>query len=685
LGFRWLAGLGLGVLSPWDGTMGEPFSFDRLKQRKLVQWALAYLAGAWAILEVAGYVGDQFGWSVVTGQVLTIVAVTGFFVFLVLARYHGEKGRQKVTGPELLLLTAIIVLGGFAISRVQLPDDPSIPEGTSFAAFPAVPDDRPSVAVLPFDNLSSDEADAYLAHGVHEEVIAQLTKIGGLKVVSRTSVMGYQDPDQNIREIAAELGVSTILEGTVQKVLDRVRVTTSLVDAATDEDLWSESFDREITLENLLDIQAEVARQIAEALETELTLEERALVGAKLTDNLDAYQAYLRGRYFQHLPHYTQEDVVRASLEFQRAVELDPAFALAWMELANAHAQQVFYWTDTSEERRKMARAAAEEAIALDSPAPEVRLALGLYHLWLDRDGDRALDEIAQAEEGLPNDPAVYEAKAAVYEVQGRFEDAVSEYRKALNLSPGNASILASLCWNHSTLREYEAAEAYGQQAINRAPDQMWPNLHKVLAIWSGRGPTEESGRLLDGLPHTLDWIIWARYWQRMLEDQYEDALAVLSDPDFEWVRVKTWTRPKPLFEAFVFQAMDQTEEALRKFDEARGLLEREAATYPNDPRYRSSLALAYAGLGRTEEAIREGERAVALLPISEDAFYGLPFLWDLAAVHTMAGNVEEALDGIEHLLNVPSFISPVWLEYDFRFDTLRGEARFQAFLTPSG
>ena len=158
-------------------------------------------------------------------------------------------------------------------------------------------------------------------------------------------------------------------------------------------------------------------------------------------------------------------------------MELDPTFALAWMELANAHAQQVYYWTDASQERREMARDAAEHALDLHSPAPEVRLALGLYHLWLDRDGVRALEEIGQAEDDLPNNPAVYEAKAAVFELQGRFEDAIAEYQKALNLSPADASILTSMSWNFHTLRQYDAAEDYGQQAINRAPDQMWPNL----------------------------------------------------------------------------------------------------------------------------------------------------------------------------------------------------------------
>ncbi|MBT8395742.1 MAG: hypothetical protein HKO65_04460 [Gemmatimonadetes bacterium] len=662
--------------------MGEPFSFDRLKKRKLVQWGLAYLAAAWAILEVAGYVGDQFGWSTLVGQVLTIVAAAGFFVFLVLARYHGEKGRQKVTGPEVALLTTIVVLAGLALSMLDTPEESALAEREAGYVLPTVPDDRPSVAVLPFGNLSVVQEDAYLAGGIHEEVIAQLAKIGGLKVVSRTSVMAYQETNQNVRQIAAALGVGTVLEGTVQKVLDRVRVTASLIRAETDEDLWSGSFDQEITLENLLDIQAEVARQIAGALETELTAEEHALVGAKHTADLDAYDAYLRGRYSQHLPHYTEEDVVRASMEFQRAVDLDPTFALAWMELANAHAQQVFFWTDTSRERKEMARAAAENAIDLDSPAPEVRLALGLYYLWLNREGDRALEEIDRAEEGLPNDPAVYEARAQVFELQGRFEDAIAEHQKALNLSPGDAAVLTSISWDLWTIRQYGAAEDYGQQAINQAPDQMWPNLMKALAIWSARGPTEESSRLIEGLPHSLDWVIWARFWQRVMERRYEDALTALSDPDFDWVLVKMWAMPKALFEAFAYQALGRTEEAGASFDDARALLEMEVSADPDDPRYRSSLALAYAGLGRNEEAVLEGERAVALLPISEDAYYGLPFLWDLAAVHAMVGNHAEALDGIEHLLAIPSWLSPAWLEHDFRFDPLRGEERFQAFLT---
>ena len=661
--------------------MPSPFLLQRLRERKLAQWALAYLAGAWVVFEVTDAVGGRWNLPDVLFQGLFVVLAMGFFIILVLAWYHGEKGRQKVSGPELLMLAALLVVAGVAISMLRLGDEAPLSQADSLLEPPGIPDDRPSVAALPFANLSSVEEDAYLAAGIHEEVIAQLSKIGGLRVVSRTSVMGYREPEKNIRQIAADLGVGAVLEGSVQKVLNRVRVIAQLIDAATDEHLWAGSFDREITLENLLDIQAEVARQIAKALQTELTMEEQALVGARYTENLAAYQAYLRGRYFQHLPHYSEEDVVRASRELRRAVELDSTFALAWMELANAHAQEVFYWTDASDERREMARVAAERAMKLDSPAPEVRLALGLYHLWLNRDSERALEEIARAEEGLPNNQAVYEGRAAVFELLGRYEDAIVEYRKALNLSPADASILTSMSWNYGTLRQYDAAEAYGQEAINLAPDQLWPNLTKALAIWSDRGPTGETEQILENLPHSQGWVIWSRFWQRMLEDRYEEALMVLSDPDFEWIRLKMWARPKPLFEAFAYSAMGLTEEATRSFDEARRRLEREVEADPNDPRYRSSLALAYAGLGSKEEAVREGERAVALLPTSEDAYYGLPFLWDLAAVHAMVGNAEAALEGIENLLAVPSWVSPAWLEHDFRFDPLRNDPRFQALL----
>lgn len=659
----------------------DPSFFRHLKERKLVQWTLAYLAGAWAVLESAGYVGDQFGWPNVVGQILIVAVGFGFLITLVLAWYHGEKGRQRVSGPELVMVAALLVVAAATLSMLRI-RDPGAAFSPTASTLPALPaDDRPSVAVLPFVNLSAESADAYLADGFHEAVLSQLSMIAGLKPLSRTSVMGYRDTSRNLREIARELGATFVVEGTVQKVLDRLRVNTRLIEAASDQNLWTQTFDEVFSLETQLDIQSGIARRVAGALQARLTPQEEALLEARETENHDAYQAFQRGRYYQDLPHFTEEDVARALNEFERAVGLDSTFALAWMELANTHAQEVFYWTDTSEERKELARAAAQRAMTLDSPSPAVHLGLGLFHLWLERDPEAALGEIALAEEGIPNDHRVYVARAAVYELQGRFEEAIEETLKAQNLSPRDPSVLTSLGYYHWLNRQYPQAEAYAQEAINLAPDQLWPNMTKILAIWSDRGPTPETEELLEGLPHSGGWVIWGRFWQRMLDDRYPDAFQTLSDPDFDWMRTKMSASPKPLLEALVYLGMGQKEEARASFDAARAALEAAVAAFPDDARYRSSLGLAYAGLGRGEEAVREGEQGMALLPVSLDAVYGLSSVWDLAAIHAMLGNATESVAVLEHLLEIPSWITPAWLAGDFRLDGIRDDPAFQALV----
>lgn len=656
----------------------ESSFWSRLRERKLVQWALAYLAGAWAVLEVLGYVGDQFGWPALVGQVLVVSALSGLFIVLVLAWFHGEKGRQRVSGPELVLVVAILMAAGVAASllRGRAADDAAKTIAMAVSTLPG--DDRPSVAVLPFVNLSADPDDAYLADGIHDEVLTELAKVGGLRVISRTSVMGYREPRQNLRQIGAELGAGFILEATFQRIRDRLRVTTQLINAARDEHVWAESFDEGFSLENVLAIRTRIACGIAEALQATLTPAEQALVGARHTENLAAYEAYFLGRYFQHRPHFTVEDLERAMAEFSRAVELDSTFALAWLELANAHAQEVFYWTDASEERRALARQAADKAMALNPTSPEAHLELGLFHLWLERDTETALRELALAEEGMPSSQELHEARAVVFEVQGRFEEAVREIRVALTLSPKDPSLFTSLGLYHWVLRQYGPGETYAQQARVLAPDLLWPNLTKVLVIWSDRGPTPETEAILETLSHDLSWVKWGRFYQRMQENRYEDALRVLSDPEFGWIRLKMFARPRPLLEAFARRALGQADAAAVLFREASRQLEEAVADHPHDPRYHSSLGLAYAGLARCPEAIREGERAVTILPVSVDAMYGIPYLWDLADIHGMCGNVDGAVRVTEELLDLPTWISPALLEGDFLLDGIRDDPRFR-------
>jgi TolB-like protein/Flp pilus assembly protein TadD len=661
--------------------MPQPSLVERLRDRKFIQWAIAYLAGASVVFQGVEVLAEPWGISPAWQRSVHVLLLLGLVLTLVLAWYHGERGQQRLSGPELLIVAGVLAVAGAGLWMVQSNAPPQPPSPQPAGAVRPDTLGRRSLAVLPFANLSREAEDVYLADGLHEEVLDQLSKVAALRVVSRTSVMAYRASGRPVGEIAAELGVEAVVEGTVQRVLDRIRVMARLIDASTDERVWAETFDREFSLDGVLDLQTEIAQKIAIGLRAEMTPEEKTRMLRRDTQNWEAYRAYLRGRYYMRLPHYTVESQDQALAYFRRAVTLDSTFALAWAELAEAQAQEVFYWTDASEERRESARFAAQQAMQVDPPPPEVRLVLALYHLWLDRDAEHALAEIALAERELPDVPSVHQARAYAYEVAGRFEDAIGEYDAILALSPRNPEVYTYLALNHWVIRDYAAGEADADQALDLAPDQMWPNLAKVLILWSRSGASPETAEILRPLSRESGWVIWARYWQLMLDDRFSEAIQFLDETDFEWIRLKMWARPKPLLQAMTWMAMGRADTATALFEEAARMLEGEVAIRPDDPRYHSSLGLAYAGLGRGGIAVREGERAVALLPISRDAFYGLPYAWDLAGIEAMLGDGAAAVRQLERLLSVPSWVSPAWLRSDFRIDRIRDDARFQALL----
>ena len=253
--------------------------------------------------------------------------------------------------------------------------------------------------------------------------------------------------------------------------------------------------------------------------------------------------------------------------------------------------------------------------------------------------------------------------------------------KDGIERAPDNADLYDTLSFLYLTAGQFPEAEENALKAVELAPDQMWPSLLKVYSLWSAAGATQESRAILEALPRAAGWILWSWYWQNMMEDRYDEALLLLAEAEVDWIREKMWARPLVLYEALTRHAMGQHGQANALFEEARRLLEAEVAAFPDDPRYHSSLGLAYAGLGMAEEAVREGERAIALLPVSEDAFYGLPYPVDLATIHALLGDETAALDGIEYLLSIPSWFSPAWLEVDFRFDALRDHDRFRALM----
>jgi len=318
--------------------------------------------------------------------------------------------------------------------------------------------------------------------------------------------------------------------------------------------------------------------------------------------------------------------------------------------------------------------------LALDSP--RVHLALGYYHLWGYRDVEKALEEFALAEAGQPGNSEILEAKANVFMLEGRWTEALDAFQKAFELSPREADLIAQASGVLWTTRRYPEAVTAADQAVNLAPESVWPLLYKTFALWSWKGSATETRAVLEALPDAAgNWGRWAWYWQEILEARYSEALDGLEPLTDGWLRTKIVARPNALLAALVYEWLGESEKAASAYEISRGLLEAEVAASPEDPRLRSSLGLAYAALGRKEDAIREGVRATELLTRSDDGFYYLPYVIDLAHIYTLLGEDDLALEQIEYLLTNPSWISVPWLEMDPRWSPLRDNPRFQALL----
>jgi serine/threonine-protein kinase len=548
---------------------------------------------------------------------------------------------------------------------------------------PAVPT-RKMIVVLPFENLGPPEHE-YFASGITEEITSRLAAVHDLGVISRKSAVHYAKTDKPLTEIGEELGVDYVLEGTVRwetgtEGAERVRVTPQLIRVADDTHMWSEIYDREIS--EIFQVQSEIGEQITGELGMTLLAPERRAIEARPTESLDAYQAYLRGRHYFARPEFWGKNLRLALDSFQQAVELDPGFAAAYAELSKAHSAHVHFGMDLSEERRHEAKRAVDRALELAPELPEAHLALGLYHYWAERDYERALEELAVAERGMPNSAEVVEPIAAVQQRRGHGQEALASFQKAVKLNPRDARLAAELSAAYAVLKRYREAMDWLDESIALAPNQSMAYTLKAWIYWVWKGTTEESRAALEASPEPDDVLApWFWFWQEIHEGNTRAALENLSSLPGEWIFFIVLESPKSLLLAYAYELLDEHELARSNYDSARILLEKEVQKWPEDAALRSALGLAYAGLGRKEEAIREGQRAVELYPVSKDAFWGPSHVEYLAWIYTMTGENDAALDQLEYLLSIPSMVSAPLLQIDRRWDPLRDHPRFQKLI----
>jgi TolB-like protein/Flp pilus assembly protein TadD len=594
---------------------------------------------------------------------------------------RSPAARPVARGPSALRwlsLAALVVVAAVTIGLV-------LRYRTSPRIGPA--SERKMLAVLPFVNLGQPE-DEYFAAGITEEITSRLATIKELGVISRTSAVHYAGADKTIRQIGNELGVQYILEGTVRWAHEpggesRVRITPQLIRVSDDTHLWSQPYDR--VIEDIFGIQSDIAQNVVEHLGLALLAKGHPAVGAAPTSNLEAYQAYLRAQFYAGQPHFAVENWENAIRNYERAVELDSTFTLAYARLAMAHATLYYYWYDSTEERLAKARAAVNRARELEPNAPEVHLALGYFHLQVERNVPLALKEFEIAGRDLPDNADILEAKGNASRQEGHWMDALDQYSKACELDPRSGALRENLAESYWWCRRYQDALESAERAIALSPDQMWPYLDKVFNYWSwkGSGALRESRAALEamGRGQDPDWTVWAWFFQAAYEGKYEDALGYLASFPNDWIRIKIGAFPKSLLSAQMYELLNEPRRAEADYKNAAALLEREVAVHPEDPRYHSSLGIAYAVLGHREKAVEEGERAEELLPISKDAVYGIPYVIDLAHIYTILGEQDAALRELERVLTVPSWISVAWLSMDFRWNRLRDNPRFKELI----
>src|SRR5256886_12672141 len=483
--------------------------FHELKQRKVYRVAVGYAVVAWLVVQISATVMPAYHVPEWILPLLITAVALGFPVALVLAWVFDIKGGTIKKAPEstvatlsgankrrVWLLAGVgLIISALAIGGYWL-RHPSRKGSTVLqpapATMPAILEK--SVAVLPFENLSSDPDNAYFADGIEEEIRTRLARIADLKVISRNSTQRYQSKPGNLAEIAKQLRVAHILEGSVQKAADQVRVNVQLVNVQTDSQLWAETYDRK--LNDIFSVESEIAKRIAESLQAKLTgREEQALV-AKPTNNPEAYDAYLRGLVFEARSNYSSDALLKAIGLYERPVRLDSNFAIAWARLSGANALLYFNRNDTTAARRDSAKVALENAQKLQPSSPETLLFVAYYQYWVQRDYELAKTTFERVSKMLPGSGEVSYALGAFALPEGLWDEIVAYWERGLALDPLNTAILTEVALAYAALRQFPTALKLSDRALDIVPNELSLMALKA-SIYQAEGNLQEAAKLL--------------------------------------------------------------------------------------------------------------------------------------------------------------------------------------------
>jgi TolB-like protein/Flp pilus assembly protein TadD len=556
----------------------------------------------------------------------------------------------------------------------------------------AVPIEK-SVAVLPFESLSESKSDAYFADGVQDEILNNLAKIAQLKVISRTSVMQYRtDTKRDLRQIATALGVANVLEGTVRRDGNHVRVSTELIDARNDNTIWADSYDRDLT--NIFAIQSEIAQTVASRLSARLSPEEENRISEKPTDNSEAYDLYLHAKQLLEanynywvLPKSEKEIYSKIIGLLEQAIQKDRKFALAYCLIAKAHDILYFDRTDHSPERRALGDAAVDEALRLRPDLAEAHLAMAAHLYYCYRDFERARVQVGIAAEALSNNSALHELTALIARVRGRWENAVAGLETAITLDPQNPELVGILVETYRWLRRYQDAERIEDRLFAIEPDKPEHRTSKAWWTFVETADVKTARAAYEVLPSSVKddpGVASDRAYLAMCARDFDAAEQVVRESSGQEIGfVGGALVPHQIFALWI-EFLRGNHPTPNQFGAAREQLSRKVEADPSNPYLMTALAYADMALGRKGESIQEGKRAMEMRPISEDAFNGPDVAAYVSMLYALSNQLDSAFDQLNILVKIPSGLpnygdlktSPGWdpLRKDPRFDKLLAE-----------
>jgi len=664
--------------------------FAELKRRNVYKVAVAYIVAGWALAQGIAQVFPIFdvpNWVI---RLIVVLIIVGLPVALALAWVfeitpEGIKRTEQVDDAAaaahkkrawmyVVLVGAVVSMGLFFLGRYTAAP-------THYAS---IDTSVKSIAVLPFENLSDDKHNMYFADGVQDQILTNLGRVSDLRVISHTTVRQYKSGQpRNLREIGKQLGVTHILEGSVQRAGDRLRIAAQLIDARTDSQVWAETYDR--TAADLFAIQSELAESIVAQLQAKLSPEQKAWIEQRPTQDLVAFELYLRAK--QIVDSYLIADDVRAAVlsalqSLDQAIKRDPDFVSAYCYIARANDLLYFFDLDPTPDRILLAEAAVKAALRLRPDSAEAHFAMADFLFRCHRDYDGALKELAIARLGLPNDTAFFILSGYINRRRNNWAQAQRDFSTAVALDPRNPNAYNLLADTYNLQRRhFLAAEVYQRvlAAGERTPIVFF---RRDSALFWGTGNSTELRVVLTKNP---DMDVGGgqtpvRVFLALIDRNFAEAERVLAaspredfqDIDYSFYYPKAW------FEAMIARAKGDSARATRGFSEAHTILEQRLAVKPEHARTLAVLAQVDAGLARKELAIQEAQHAVDLMPISKDIYDGALVLEGLAQVYTWSNEPDRAIELLQKLVTMPGYTNYARLKLHPMWNPLRGDPRFE-------